>query len=66
MTNVGLNRYLSRVYVSTGISMGLTLAAAYGGTFIMPALTEDIIMTMGVGGFILIGGLLGIADSMKP
>lgn len=39
MSNIGLNRYLTRVYATTGVSLALTLAAAYGGLLI-PGLCE--------------------------
>jgi hypothetical protein len=34
MTDLGLNRYLSRVFTTTGISVTITLMAAYAGMFI--------------------------------
>ena len=34
MSDLGLNRYLSRVFTTTGISVVLSLAAAYTGMLI--------------------------------
>lgn len=34
MSDLGLNRYLSRVFATTGISVTISLMAAYAGLFI--------------------------------
>lgn len=34
MSHIGLNHYLSRVYATTGISLAISIAAAYAGIFI--------------------------------
>jgi FtsH-binding integral membrane protein len=64
MSDIGLNRYLSRVYATTGISLTITLAAALAGTYI-PNLTdiaEGATITSGILSFLA----LKMAYNIKP
>lgn len=64
MSDIGLNRYLTRVYLSTGLSFSIALAAALSGTYIPHLSDYGEIMAFGSGlvSFLFFNG----AYYMKP